>query len=94
MTAVEAMLMQVPTIVADVTANREVTKGLCKYYQNPCDDQELSEIILETLNSQDYGQQLDAISRTIEEEYNYVKIAEKYWELFVDLTGNKKSEKI
>ena len=94
MTAVEAMLMQVPTIVSDVTANREVTKGLCKYYQNPCDDQELSEIILETLNSQDYGQQLDAISRTIEEEYNYVKIAEKYWELFVDLTGNKKSEKI
>lgn len=51
MTAVEAMILKVPTLLSRVSANYEVTKGLCHYYE-PADDVEaLAAAILDFLKN-------------------------------------------
>ncbi|MFK4784387.1 glycosyltransferase family 4 protein [Fusobacterium sp. MFO224] len=85
MTAVEAMIKCVPTIVSNVTANHEVTKGLCQYYQDPMDSEELGRKILKTLENKVYFDRLSEISNVMYEEYNYKKIAKDYYNLFKNI---------
>lgn len=79
MAAVEMMESEVPTIVADNTAQAEVTMGLCRYYKPATDEIALSKEILEELYHPTEKQQLKMISESIRERYHYQRIAEEYW---------------
>lgn len=89
MTAVEAMILEVPTLVACATAMPEVTKNLCFYYKNVYDEKELAEKILEILSVNLDEKELKRISNIMFDEYNYKKIAEQYYNLFLQKGAKK-----
>lgn len=81
MAAVEAMILKVPTLLSRVSANYEVTKGLCHYYE-PADDAEaLAEAILEFFEKPEDGHELEEKSKEMLKMYDYQKIAGQYMEL-------------
>lgn len=82
MTAVEAMILKVPALLSRVSANYEVTKGLCHYYE-PADDAEaLAEAILKFFEKPEDGHELEEKSKEMLKMYDYQKIAAQYMELF------------
>lgn len=82
MTAVEAMILKVPTLLSKVSANYEVTRGLCNYYEPADDYVVLGNAIIECLGkSYDYVKLCD-ISEKMIENYDYRLIADKYLDLF------------
>lgn len=83
MTAVEAMIFQVPTLVAEIKTNVEVTKGMCSYYAPAESVTELAKRLLQCLENDDSN--LEMKSRIISEEYNYLNISKKYYKLFVEI---------
>lgn len=89
MTAVEAMILEVPTLVACATAMPEVTKNLCFYYKNVYDEKELADKILEILSVNLDKKELKRISNIMFDEYNYKKIAEQYYNLFLQKGAKK-----
>lgn len=82
MTAVEAIINEIPTLLSNIPVNVEVTKGLCEYY-GPADDEKiLAKRILECL-AQKYDEgELERMSAMMIDEYNYVNVANQYLELF------------
>lgn len=85
MTAAEAMILEVPTLVAANTAMPEITKNLCFYYKNVYDEKELADKILEIFSLNINKEKLRKISEVIFDEYNYIKISKEYYELFAKL---------
>lgn len=85
MTAVEAMILQVPTLVSNIKANVEVTKGLCDYYGPAEDDKALANKILECLNKDYTKDYLQHCSKAMVDEYNYINISKQYYELFREM---------
>lgn len=93
MTAVEAMILKVPTLVSNMAALPEVTKGLSYYYDPPENVQVLSNKIIEILNNPPNATKLEKISKEIHNTYNYKIIAKKYFELFRRIYETSKSKK-
>lgn len=89
MTAVEAMILEVPTLVAYTTAMPEVTKNLCFYYKEIYNEKELAEKIIEILSADLDRDKLKRISEVIFKEYNSLKISKDYYELFVEKIKKK-----
>lgn len=85
MTAIEAMIDQIPTLVSGIPTNYEVTQGLCSYYEPPEDEQALAEKMLECLSRPYTQKELLEISITIREAYRYDKISRDYFEHFSHL---------
>lgn len=85
MTAVEAMILKVPTLLSRVSANYEVTKGMCHYYEPADDCEALAEAILSFFQQPETEEQLEAKSREMLEMYDYRKIAAQYMELFIEI---------
>lgn len=95
MTAVEAIIRGVPTLVSDVTANRETTRDLCNYYSPAGDPEALASAMAEALNRPYDPAAAEARSREICQAYNYRTIAGRYLELFrsvADMRGAKERE--
>lgn len=80
MTAVEAMIFKIPTLISKIPANFEVTKGLAWYYEPPEDEKKLAEAIKTALNSS--WDNAEEKSDTIYNAYNYINIAKEYKEFF------------
>lgn len=92
MTAIEMIGQQIPTIVANNTAQKEVTKGFCKYYEPTNDFRALAEVILAEINEPTAEQDLIKFAGVMKASYSYEVIASKYWEFFrqvVNLNTNK-----
>lgn len=82
MTAVEAMILKVPTLLSKVSANYEVTAGLCKYYE-PADDVEaLAQAMVDYFKQPYTKEQLDSASIAMINRYDYRTIAAEYMDLF------------
>lgn len=79
MAAVEMMESRVPTIVANNTAQKETTFGMCRYYEPTTDERALAEAILEELNHPTTESELERIARAIRLKYDYIEIAKEYW---------------
>jgi glycosyltransferase involved in cell wall biosynthesis len=92
MTAIEAMILKVPVIVADTTASPEVTKGLCAYYSPVTDENVLAKKILANLQNPPDQATLHAISNQIESAYSHKKIAKEYLEFFQTIYEKKSAE--
>ena len=79
MTSVEMMGSGIPTIVANNTAQREVTMGLCRYYEPSGDETKLADQILEELKNPKMEEELARISAIMKKRYSYDNIANEYW---------------
>ncbi len=87
MTAVEAIINEIPALLSDIPVNVEVTKGLCEYYGPAENEKILAERIVECL-AQNYDEdELERMSSAMVEEYNYLNIAKQYLELFNKVEG-------
>ncbi len=80
MTAVEMMGNGIPTIVADNSAQKEITLGLCRYYTPTTDSDALAKTIMEEIDNPTLPENLEKIAATIRSTYNYEKVAEEIWE--------------
>lgn len=87
MTAVEAMILKVPTLLSRVSANYEVTKGMCRYYEPADDCEALAEAILSFFENPETGDMLELKSKEMLKRYDYRKIAAQYMELFLEVMG-------
>lgn len=79
MTAVEMMGREIPTIVAKNTAQPEVTRGLCYYYEPTDDCNALAKVILQELKHPMSQKNLQAIADEMRMHYSYEKISMEYW---------------
>lgn len=78
MTAIEAMIMKVPTLISKIPTNYEITQGLCEYYEPAEDEHVLASRILECLDKQFDADKLDEISKKMLATYDYRVISRKY----------------
>lgn len=85
MTAVEAMILKVPTLLSRVSANYEVTQGMCRYYEPADDCEALAEAILSFFEKPETGEQLENKSKEMLKMYDYKKIAMQYMKLFFEV---------
>lgn len=88
MTAVEAMILGVPTLLAKVSTNEEVTMGMCNYYEPADDVDALAAAILKCLNRTYEEQDLLTKSKKMQEAYDYRVIAGQYMNLFHQVGDN------
>ena len=84
MAAVEMMESGIPTIVANNTAQKEVTMGLCRYYEPTTDEKALADAIMEELTNPTTKERLRTIADTIRKKYDYTEIAKEYWNTIMD----------
>lgn len=83
MTAVEALIEEVPTLLSKIPTNYEVTKGLCWYYEPPEDSDILAATIKDCLNkSWDNSKEK---SKTMTDAYDVKVIAQEYYKMFSSL---------
>jgi glycosyltransferase involved in cell wall biosynthesis len=82
MTAVEALILKAPTLLSRVSANYEVTKGLCRYYEPADSPDALAAALIEALEQDISPLVLDSAKREMLESYDYRLIANEYKKLF------------
>ncbi|MBB5264808.1 glycosyltransferase involved in cell wall biosynthesis [Catenibacillus scindens] len=83
MTAVEAIILKIPTLVSRIATNYEITQGLCDYYEPAEDEHALAEMLLKCLKKNYDNQDLDKKSKLLLDKYDYRRIANEYYKLFV-----------
>lgn len=82
MTAVEAIIRKVPTLVSGIKTNIEVTNRHSRYYSPPESVFELANSIKSSLKEPPSKAQLDFWSRDLYNRYNYHQISREYYEFF------------
>lgn len=87
MTAVEAMLKQVPTLLSEIPANREVSLGLACYYDDIQNPEALAAAILNCLKNPPTEENLRNVDEAMRLQYDYTVIAKQYHNL---LSGKDK----
>ena len=80
MTAVEAIINGVPTLVSKIPTNYEVTKGCCYYYE-PAEDASALAVAIKDAIADKWTNAQDK-SDALQDEYDYRVIASKYDELY------------
>lgn len=80
MTAVEMMGRGIPTIVAKNTAQPEVTRGLCCYYEPSDSHTALADAIMHELKNPTSQEKLKLIADEMRKYYSYESIAKEYWQ--------------
>lgn len=85
MTAVEAIILGIPTLVSKIETNYEVTRGLCFYYYPPENERELANAILNALKRDCEYSQIIKASHIIYDAYNYTNISRQYIHFFESL---------
>ncbi len=91
MTAVEAMIQRVPTLLSGIPTNREVTGGLCRYYEPPEDVDALAQALLDCLQNPPAAEELQKASQYLYERYHYRRISQECGE-FLRQLGEEKRE--
>lgn len=86
MTAIEAMIFEVPVLVSKIPANYEVTQGLCSYYEPVESVEALADAILNVLDNIPDDDILHMRKNKVDNIYNYVNISKEYYKLFKSVT--------
>ena len=76
MTAVEALIQRIPTLVSKIPINYEITMGLAWYYEPAEDAEELAKAIKTALMTD--WEDAESKSRIIYDRYNYLTIANEH----------------
>ncbi len=82
-TPVEAAICKIPVISTKETSLFEATQGLCNYVENPMDEKELADLMLNIIENPPTFEKLENISRTLSELYKAENCAKKYLDLFI-----------
>ena len=90
MTAVEAIIRRVPTLLSGIPTNREITRGLCRYYEPPEDADALAQALLDCLEHPPGAEERARASRILYEAYDYRGISREYG-AFLRQLGEKKT---
>lgn len=85
MTAVEAMIWKIPTLVSMAAANYETTGGLAEYYEPAEDAAVLAQRIQDIMKSPTDNMELEEHSKIMMRQYHYTKISKQYMELFENI---------
>ncbi len=85
MTAVEAVILGVPTLLSNIPTNYEVTQGLCEYYEPPEDVERLSAALKKCYEKEYCPKEMEKASSRMFEAYNYLDISKKYIQLFHEM---------
>lgn len=80
-TPVEAAICGVPVISTKATSLYDATLGLVHYYDEPENEEELANKIMECIQSPDTAEKLEKISQQIQATYSIESCAMKYWEI-------------
>lgn len=81
MTAVEAIIEGVPTLLSKIPTNYEVSKGFCWYYEPPEDADELARQIKFCMTQE--WTDSESKSQALINTYEYKVIAQEYYDYFV-----------
>lgn len=84
-TPIEAALFLKPVISSRATSLEEATCGLVHYIENPRDDKELAETIMDVLQNPDSEKKLINIKETCVQRYSPERIVQEYMKVFQDL---------
>lgn len=84
-TPIEAALFLKPVISSRATSLEEATCGLVHYIENPRDDKELAETIMDVLQNPDSEKKLINIKETYVQRYSPERIVQEYMKVFQDL---------
>ena len=84
-TPIEAALFLKPVISSRATSLEEATCGMVHYIENPRDDKELADVILNVLRNPDSPERLKQIKETFKQKYSADKIVHEYIDLFHSL---------
>lgn len=84
-TPIEAALFLKPVISSRATSLEEATCGIVHYIENPRDDKELADVILDVLQNPDSPERLKQIKETFKQKYSADKIVHEYIDLFHSL---------
>ena len=90
MTAVEAIIKKVPTLLSGIPVHREVTMGLATYYDDLQNPRALADAIMGCLANVPTESELESASNTLINAYDYVNISKKYYDMFVDMRRQAK----
>lgn len=82
MTAVEAIILGIPTLISKIDTNYEVTQGLCDYYYPPEDEKELAFMIVKCLKKEYDVISASKGSEQLYNAYNYLTISKEYMDFF------------
>lgn len=93
MTAVEALMLKVPTLLSDIPTNREVTQNLCRYYKPLQDPSVLAGAIEDCLSNPPTEQELERRRLAMIKAYDYRVIANKYHEFFLHIQHGARQTK-
>ena len=77
-TPVEAALCQIPVISTRETSLPEATMNEVFYYNDPIDDEELANKIIEVINNKPSKSRLENIAKKLQDEYSQENIIKKY----------------
>ena len=77
---IEAAIHETPVVTTKVTSLYETTMGLLNYVEDPMDEQELANKIIEVLENKPSAERLKEISDTYKKEYHYQKIAKELYD--------------
>lgn len=92
MTAVEAVIQGIPTLISRVASNEEVTQGLCDYYFPADDVESLANAIYMCMQKTYSLEEMEQKGDILRRQYDYVCIAKSYHELFVRMSEEVCSE--
>lgn len=82
-TPIEAAILKIPVITTKETALYETTMGLLNYYDNPFDERELADKILEILNIPMDSEKLEYISNKLKSQYNIKKQSSEVYDYLI-----------
>ena len=88
-TPVEAGMCKVPVISTRETSLPEATMNMVYYYENPTDEIELANKMIEVLNNKPSEERLINIADKFEKEYNIEVIVQKYIDFIEKAVNNK-----
>ena len=77
---IEAAILETPVVTTKETSLYETTMGLLNYYEDPMNEKELAEKILDVLKNKPSTEKLKFISETYKKEYHYQKIAKELYQ--------------
>lgn len=92
MTAVEAVIQGIPTLISKVASNEEVTQGLCDYYYPADDVDRLAQAICSCMQKEYSIQEMKRRGDILNRQYDHVRIAECYHKLFTEMAEGECGE--
>jgi glycosyltransferase involved in cell wall biosynthesis len=92
MTSVESIIYGTPTLLSELAVNREVTDGLCYFYDDITNPDKLASQIISIINDNYDADSYREKSQKLAEKYSVSNIARQYVDLFENVSGVKKDK--